>query len=90
MDVNYQIILAYIIGIIFLFFIGRLLLFPIKIVLRLVFNGLLGGVVLIIINFIGNIFGFAIPLNIFSALITGFLGIPGILLLIMLRSIFLY
>ena len=40
------------------------------------------GIALIIINWIGAFFGFHIDLNFFSALITGALGVPGIIILL--------
>ena len=74
-------------GIIILFVLGRLLMIPIKIAMKLVYNTLIGGVVLIITNFIGNIFGFHIALNIVSALTVGILGIPGVALLAVFKNI---
>lgn len=83
-----RIVLAYIVGIILLFTIGRVLLIPLKVVLRLIYNALLGGIVLVAINLAGGLFNFQIALNIFSAFIVGTLGVPGIVLLIVLKFIF--
>ncbi|HEY9063130.1 MAG TPA: pro-sigmaK processing inhibitor BofA family protein [Pseudobacteroides sp.] len=88
MDLSYEMILAYMVGIIFLFFIGRIFLVPLKIILKLVYNCLLGAILLVAINFIGKTFGFTIPLNIFSAALVGFLGIPGMLLLVALKLLY--
>ena len=88
MTVDYRVILAYIFGIIFLFVLGRLLLIPLKLVLKLVYNAILGGVVLIVINLVGGIFKFHVALNIVSAFITGILGLPGVALLVALKYIF--
>ena len=49
-------------------------------------NALVGGIALIIINWIGAFFGFHIDLNFFSALITGALGVPGIIILLILKA----
>jgi inhibitor of the pro-sigma K processing machinery len=76
------------VGIIFLFFIGRLFLVPLKILLKLLYNCILGAILLIVVNFIGRTFGFFIPLNIFSAALVGFLGIPGLLLLAALKVLY--
>ncbi|MDP4182438.1 MAG: pro-sigmaK processing inhibitor BofA family protein [Bacillota bacterium] len=89
MKLSYEIILAYMVGIIFLFFIGRLFLVPLKIIMRLIYNCLLGALLLLAINFIGRMMGFNIPLNIFSAVLVGFLGIPGVLLLVALKFFYL-
>ncbi len=88
LELSYEIILAYAVGIIFLFFIGRLFLVPLKILLKLVYNCILGAILLIVVNYIGRNFGFSIPLNIFSAALVGFLGIPGMLLLVALKVLY--
>lgn len=88
MTVNYTVILAYIVGIILLYILGRFLLVPMKVVLKLIYNGILGGVALIVINLVGGLFGFHIALNVVSAFVAGILGIPGVILLIILKLIF--
>lgn len=87
MNIELGVIIAYAIGLILLYIIGYLLLFPFKWILRLLFNGILGGVLLFLINYIGAYFSFVIPMNIISALIVGTLGIPGLILLIVMRFI---
>ena len=86
LDIN--MVLIYGFGIILLFIIGRAFLMPMKIISKLVLNTLLGAAGLFIINYIGGFFGFHIALNIVTALITGFLGEPGVVLLILLKSVF--
>ncbi|MGI6777164.1 MAG: pro-sigmaK processing inhibitor BofA family protein [Acetivibrionales bacterium] len=88
MGTDYTTIIAYIAGIIFLYILGRLFLIPMKVILKLIYNALIGGIVLIVINAVGGIFGFHLAVNIFSSLIVGMLGVPGILLLIALKYIF--
>ena len=64
--------------------IGKIFLFPIKKILKLVFNTIIGGAIIYIINLIGASFGFHIGLNIITSLVVGILGIPGAILLIIL------
>jgi inhibitor of the pro-sigma K processing machinery len=71
-----------------LLLLGRVFLVPMKVMLKFVYNALLGGIIIIIINFVGCLIGFKIALNVFTALIIGLLGIPGIFLLIVLKFIF--
>lgn len=52
---------------------------------KVILNTILGAVLLAIINFIGIYFDFNIALNIYSALIIGILGVPGLVLLIFLK-----
>lgn len=88
MPIDYGVILAYIIGIILLFILGRLLVVPLKIVVKLVVNALLGAVAILLVNWIGGFFGFHIAFNIYTAFIVGTLGIPGLVLLVILKLIF--
>lgn len=79
---NVLIVAACAIGI---FIIGKIFLFPIKKILKLVLNTIIGGAIIYIINLIGASFGFHIGLNILTALVVGILGIPGAILLIILK-----
>ena len=82
-DVN--VIIAYAFGIILIYLIGRMFLLPVKLVFRLIYNGIIGGVILWVVNLIGGHFGFTVPLNPITALVVGFLGLPGVVLLILYR-----
>ena len=72
--------------IIFLIF-GKIFIWPLKKILKLIVNSILGGVLIYIINVIGMNFGFHIGLNIVTSLLVGFLGVPGAGLLIILKII---
>ena len=85
MEMN--IILAYAFGLILLYIVGYILLVPIKIVIKLVYNGIIGGIALLLLNFIGGFFQFGIAINPITALVAGFLGVPGILLMLGLRYV---
>ena len=88
MAIDYTVIIAYVVGILLLCIMGRLLLVPLKLVLQFVYSALIGGIALIIINYVGSMFEFHIALNLVTALITGILGIPGVVLLITLKYLF--
>ncbi len=77
-----MIIFAFI-GLGLLYLVIKLLKWPIKILI----NGIVGIVLLYITNFIGTFIGFVIPINAITALIAGFLGIPGIIFLIIFQFI---
>ena len=72
--------------IIFLTF-GKIFIWPLKKILKLVVNSILGGVLIYIINVIGMNFGFHIGLNLVTSLLVGFLGVPGAALLVILKII---
>ena len=80
-------IFSYIIGLVLLLVFGKLLLFPMKLIFKLVGNGILGGLTLIIFNFLGKYIGLRIPLNPLNAIIVGFFGVPGVVVLLILGII---
>jgi inhibitor of the pro-sigma K processing machinery len=86
--INVGVVFAYIVGVILLFIFGRLLLAPLKTVLKLALNSLLGAAAIFIANWAGGFFGFHMALNIYTAFIVGTLGVPGFLLLTILKIIF--
>ena len=67
--------------------IGKIFLFPLKLLFKLVLNTIIGGAIIYIINLIGANFGFHIGLNLITSLVVGILGIPGAILLIILQFI---
>jgi len=74
-------------GIVFFYLVGTFFETPMKILFKLLVNGTLGGLALMVLNFLGAIVNFSIAINPLSALTVGFLGIPGLVLLIALRLV---
>lgn len=60
---------------------------PIGAIMKMTVNSALGGVCLIAFNFISQIFGFFIGVNALTAVTVGILGIPGFIMLLMLKLI---
>ena len=85
MGLDLGIFLTYAGAVILVFIFGRLFLWPLKIILKLVLNSLIGGAAILVINALGAPFGIVIPLNALTAVITGILGLPGAILLILLN-----
>ncbi|NMA66884.1 MAG: pro-sigmaK processing inhibitor BofA [Clostridiaceae bacterium] len=79
------IVLAWIVGVLIIVLLGKTMLLPLKVMVRLVINAIIGGIAILIINVIGGPLGFTIPLNPLSALIAGILGLPGIILVVILK-----
>lgn len=88
-DIPFDIIIAYAIGLVLLYVVGWLLLVPLKIVWRFILNGIIGGAILWFINLIGGLLGVTIALNPITALTVGFLGIPGLILILLLQFVLL-
>ncbi len=71
--------------IIILFIVGRIFIVPLKKILKLSINSILGGVLIYVINIVGATFGFHIGLNIGTSIFVGILGVPGAVFLIILK-----
>lgn len=82
---NVNNIIAYIACIFFLFIFGKIFIVPIKTILKLIINSVLGGVIIFIINFIGSAFNFHIGLNLITSIFIGLLGIPGAIVIIIIK-----
>lgn len=77
-----NVIMAVLFLLVIIFIIAQLIMKPIKLIWKLLLNSIIGLLLLLLTNFIGAYFSFALPVNVITVLISGFLGIPGILLLI--------
>jgi inhibitor of the pro-sigma K processing machinery len=77
----------FIVGIALLFLIGKIISLPIKILWKLIVNAVLGGVLLLIFNFVGSLVNLSIAINFWTALIAGFFGIPGVIFLAIFKYI---
>ena len=75
MDIN---IITYLACICLIFIVGRIFIFPLKKILKLVLNSILGGICIFIINLIGSNFGFHIGLNFFTSILIRIIRITRI------------
>ena len=71
--------------IVVLWIIGKIFSVPLKALFKLIINSVLGGLLIFIINLIGVVWNFHIGLNIVTAILVGILGIPGAVLLVILK-----
>ena len=62
---------------------------PLKLALKVLLNTLLGFAALFLLNLAGGLTGLTLGLNLFNALTIGILGVPGLVLLILLKLVFL-
>lgn len=69
-------IIIYLACIFFLFIIGKIFIVPLKFILKLIFNSIIGGILIFVINLIGGMFNFHIGLNILTAIVVEILGVP--------------
>ncbi|MPW26203.1 pro-sigmaK processing inhibitor BofA [Alkalibaculum sp. M08DMB] len=84
-------VLAYSIGLLLLYLLGSSLMkifkVPVKIIMTIFINSILGGLILFILNIFGQAYNFQIGINPLNALTIGVLGIPGLIMLIILKMI---
>ena len=78
-------ILVFLFGVILLIIIGRLYITPIKFILKILLNSAIGLAILFVINFFGKMIGLTIGINVITVLVSGILGVPGIVLMLMLK-----
>lgn len=69
-------IIVFLACVIFIFLIGRFFVVPLKIILKILGNSILGGIIIFLVNLIGSIYGFHIGLNLGTTIIVGILGVP--------------
>lgn len=78
-------ILTGILAIFILWGILKLLSVSTKTLMTLLWNGIVGLVLLFVFNLVGGIFGLQVEVNALNSIIAGFFGIPGIILLLILQ-----
>ena len=80
-----KIVLIFIACIAILVVFGKSFAWPIKLITKLIINSALGALLIFIINLVGTSFNFHIGLNVINFVIVGILGIPGAVLLILIK-----
>ena len=78
-------ILALIVPVLIAIFVIKLLLSQVKLVWKLAVNSLSGFICLWLLNLASSLTGIVFEINFITALVVGFLGIPGILLLLVFQ-----
>lgn len=78
-------LLAFAAGIFVLWLVCKILSVPLKILWKLLVNAVIGAVLLLVFNFFGGFFNFAIPISPVSAVVAGVFGIPGVIVLALIE-----
>lgn len=87
MEFDLNVVLAIAFGIMGLYLLARLLVYPLRVLTKIAASSLIGAVLLVVFNFLGGFVGLSIGVNIFTVLTVGFLGAPGFLTLLIIRNI---
>lgn len=72
---GFEIFVPYVVAIVVLLLVVKLFALPFK----LVWNGIIGGIMLWFINLVGAVFSFHIEITVVTALIAGIFGVPGVI-----------
>ncbi len=78
---------AYIIGLVLVYIFCRIFIRPIRYLFKILAKSVFGGLVLSAINFVGGFAGIMVSVNPFTAFVSGVLGLPGIVLVVLLQYI---
>ena len=68
----------------------RIFTLPIRFFFRLLWSTLVGYLLLFLFNAVGSLIGLTLSVNTLTAVIVGVLGIPGLILLLLVRWLYLY
>lgn len=74
--------------VVFVVLLIRILLAPIKGILKFLAHALFGYVLLFVVSFLGDFVGLDIEMNLINVLIAGFFGIPGVVFLALASFLF--
>ena len=80
-----RVILVFISCLTILIVFGKYFAFPLKKIVKLIGNSIVGALIIFLINLVGTSFNFHIGFSIINSVIVGILGIPGACLLVLLK-----
>jgi len=86
MDLGNKLIIGFL-ALFFVLVVIRLFATPLKLALKLLVNTALGFAALFLVQLTESITGFALGLNLFNALVIAILGLPGFVLLVLLKIV---
>jgi pro-sigmaK processing inhibitor BofA len=83
--VEFEYIGYFLFAILGLYILVKVFAWPLKLLFKLIANAVLGVLLLILVNFVGQYFNFYIGINAITAIIAGFFGVPGVIFLIIFK-----
>ena len=87
-EFTFSVAVGYILGLMIIFVLARICLKPIKFIIRIILNSVVGAVLLFLINTVGGFFGIHIGINAVTAVAVGLLGLPAVILMLILQIFF--
>ena len=88
MELSFSVAVGYILGLLIIFVLGRILLKPIKFIIKILLNSVFGGLFLLLVNTLGSFFNIHIGINALTAVLVGILGVPAVIAMLILQIFF--
>jgi len=88
MPFSYLTIGAIVICIVLIVLLFKIIKTPLKWAFKLLINAISGFFALVILNFFGGIVGLSLTINLINCLVAGILGLPGVVLLLLIKYLF--
>ncbi len=88
MELTFSTAVGYLLGIMVVFVIAKICLKPLKFIIKIVLNSVIGGAALLVLNTVGKIWGIHIGINAITSVIVGILGLPAVIMLLILQIFF--
>lgn len=82
MQINPAPLAMLILGFVLLYILVWIFIKPVKLILKLATNSVIGALCLVAFNYIGSLFGITLGVNLYSSVLCGILGVPGFLMLL--------
>ena len=83
--VSGAVIIVAVIAVLFLLLFFKILGSSLKWILKLLLNAVTGFMILFLVNIVGGIIGIELDLNWINALVAGFFGAPGVVVLLVIK-----
>ena len=83
-----SVVVLIVVGVLLLVLLGKLFRTSLKLALKLLSNALIGFAALLLLNFVGAPLGVSLNLNWFNAIVAGALGVPGVIILLLIKYLF--
>ncbi|NLZ38015.1 MAG: pro-sigmaK processing inhibitor BofA [Firmicutes bacterium] len=80
-------IVAAIFAIFALYYLLKMLAAPARILLRVLLTGAVGAVILFVFNLVGGLLQINLGINVITALLVGYMGLPGLALLVVVQKL---
>ena len=88
MPFSYLTIGAIVVCILLVVLLFKIIKTPLKWAFKLLINAASGFFALVILNFFGGIVGLSLTVNLINCLVAGILGLPGVILLLLIKYLF--